>query len=186
MSPETIQSIAGVASIIVAVAALVVAIRSERRAKQQFEEQLAYQEKIAIANIKPLVSILQSKYLSLQSVKLRNDGVGTAVIKNISINKGNQAVELRMAELFKFPNHEPFAWDRYIVLRGEPIHLQTGNSVTLIEISEGNLVQQEIGREDARAIIHSFQKQTEGIMITVDYEDVLGNPQDQYKKVLHS
>lgn len=186
MTPETaslVQSVVGALSIIVAFVALVVAIRAESRTEKQFHEQLELQKAIAIASIKPLVTVKQAKYVNRQSITLHNHGLGTAVIDHVDFEKNNRRAKLNIVEFFSFDRR--FAWNTFRTFRGGRFYLRAGDSVTIIEITSSNLEHQGFDQKEARRILGSFQTQAEGIVIMVEYEDLLGNVQPTYKKTLN-
>jgi hypothetical protein len=75
-----IQAMSGVASVTTAVIALVIALRVDARASTRFRTQLDLTQKLAIANIKPVLGLVTAEFSNLKSIQLVNYGTGTAVV----------------------------------------------------------------------------------------------------------
>ncbi|MCB9421825.1 MAG: hypothetical protein H6667_18640 [Ardenticatenaceae bacterium] len=179
-----LESVASIMTIVIAVASLIFSISVEKRSNKRLELQIEREEKIARANIQPFISILHSKYDNSQTIALRNHGIGTAIITDISMAKNGQKAKKRIIELYKLPKN--VVWRKFRTFRGGRIFLSAGGEIILAKITSEVLTKDKIfSQEEASEIIRSFQRQSEGITIEVTYEDMLGNRQKVHKRVLH-
>src|SRR5713226_8903242 len=101
MDTEPIRLVAQLSSTLIAVTALIISFRTERRNQKRFERQLELTSKIATANVKPLLAISWDAYENDKGLSLVNHGVGTAVITDIKFSKGSKQSK-DLSELVKF------------------------------------------------------------------------------------
>ena len=85
------SAIVNLFSAIAALSAVILAIFSELRAQKRFKQSNDIQQRIAAANIKPLVIIGQEVADRSRKATLHNDGIGTAVMTNITFTKENRS-----------------------------------------------------------------------------------------------
>jgi hypothetical protein len=138
---------------------------------------------IAEAQAKPILTIYTSEYLNEKGLRIENVGVGTAVITQIKIAKGN-IQRNTVAELFQFD--QSLKWDTFWRFQQTTDYLKAGERRILARLTAENLVRQGFGESEALAILKSWQSQLEGITIEIDYEDVFGNRQRPYKRTFKS
>ncbi len=179
---EVVQTVAGVMSSLVAVVALLVAFRVELRSNTRFQAQLEQSERIARANVRPLVTIYSQAYTDLKSVKLVNRGIGTAVINAIEFSKNGRSTR-NLVELFEIDRE--FSWQDFRRYPEGLVYLPPGETVDLVKISETHLINQNISPHNVEDILKQWQAQKTGIEVRIEYEDVLGNPQDPYVDTLN-
>lgn len=134
---EVIQGVASIASVVVAVVALCVAFRVERRNQRRFEEQLKQSREIAIANLTPLLTIQSQVYVNRKGVTLANRGVGTAVITNITFEKEGRTSRC-LVELFDLGSD--FLWDTFWTFSGDRYYLPADKTYQLVELRADSLV----------------------------------------------
>ena len=72
LSPDYIQAIASVFSVLVAVGAMIIALIANRRTTKQFVDSQKLAERIGIANIKPMVSTYTLEYKDNVGIILTN------------------------------------------------------------------------------------------------------------------
>lgn len=168
-------------SSIAATVAIVVAIFVEVRTGQRFSEQLKREEKLALANIKPLLAVYPSKFINHKAVTLHNYGIGTAVITSISFSKGDKVENISLVNLFSFP--QEVIWDYFWNFRQKKYYIQSGQDIVLVELTEKNLAE-KFEENTIKNILDSWQEQMDGITIKITYEDILGNPQESYETTL--
>jgi hypothetical protein len=175
-----LQTIAALASVILAIVALVVGLRAEKRSSDRFQAQLEQSERIAKANVRPLLSVYTLKYEDRKGILLANHGVGTAVVTSMNISKAEKEVT-NIAKLFQFPS--AIAWDDFYRF-GETTALRAGDEIQLALLTAEGLMSQGYSREEAMRLLKDFETQNLGIEIRIEYEDVLGNKQKTYKTFL--
>jgi hypothetical protein len=115
-----LNAILNLLSAIAALSAVIVAILSQQHANKQFRQNIELQEKIAAANIRPL---LTTRYLSgnpdFIKVALANAGLGTAVITQLAYCKGDRKGTSMPSVL-----DLPVELDYYDTLYGQDKYLQ--------------------------------------------------------------
>lgn len=174
-----ISSITAIVSSVAAIVAIGIAVFVERRANKRFSEQLRREERLALANLKPLLAVYPSKFINHKAVTLHNYGIGTAVITSISFSKGSKVENLSLVNLFSFP--QKVIWDYFWNFRQKRYYLQPGQDIVLLKLTEENLSSQDFDETTIKNVLDSWQEQMNGIAIKITYEDVLGNPQESYE-----
>jgi len=177
-----IFSLIATISSIAAFTAILVAILVEIRTNRRFSEGLKREERLALANIKPLLAVYPSKFTSHKAVTLHNYGIGTAVITGISFARGNKVDSLSLVNLFNFS--EKIIWDYSWSFRQRRLYVQPGQDVVLVKLTEENLTGQGFDGGTIRKILDACQEQMDGITIYITYEDILGNLQEDYETTL--
>jgi hypothetical protein len=168
-------------SVILAITAAIIAVRTEIRAQKRFETDLKHQEKLTAASIKPIVAIFTSEFMNNKGIILSNAGTGTAVITFIEFSKNNRTAK-SMPMLFNLPGD--FKWDNYWSFGENKHYLKDGISIDLIRLSSQNLREQLLGEDEIERLLNSWQAQMYGITIKIKYEDMLGNSQEEYTRTL--
>jgi len=177
-----ITSITAAISTIAAITAILVAIRVEVRTNRRLSEGLRRKEKLALANIKPLLAVYASKFTNHKAVTLHNYGVGTAVLTGISFAKGNNVDSLSLVNLFHFS--EKVIWDYFWSFRQRKLYVQPGQDVVLVKLTEEHLAGQGFDEATIRKMLDAWQEQMDGITVYITYEDILGNLQEDYETTL--
>lgn len=186
------QSLAAIASVIVAIGALIFSIvsfkRQQDRADQQQDradqqqdraEKLADQqqkraEKLTVDGVKPLLWIQGQNYTHLKSVQLKNHGLGPAVIKLARFKKGAVTTD-NLVELFS--DLGGAAWVTYVDLPPKRV-IAVGADISLIKQSIEHLRGQGINDKSAFEILGRIQKEKKGIEVYIEYLDIFGNEID--------
>jgi len=171
------NEIASVASVVVAIVALFVAFRVERRNQLRFEEQIKQSRDIAIANMRPLITVRSQIYINHKGITLSNFGVGTAVITNIEFEKDGYSTH-NLVELFDLGTE--FKWDTFWKFSGDKYILSADGKYQLVKLTSENLVEQGWSEEQAIELLSKWQEQKSGINVRVEYEDLLGNTLEPY------
>jgi len=174
---KTIQTVTGISSVAVAVLALIVAFFVENRNYTRFKQQLEQSKKIAEANVKPLLLVQSEVYENVKSINLANRGVGVAVITKIEFSRGGGPVN-NIVDLFEFKSN--FAWDTFQEFSVTQTYLSPGKQISLVRLTEKGLTTQGFDATQIRRILNDWQIQKSGIKICVEYQDVLGNQQNDY------
>ena len=94
------QSFAGFASVIIALSALVFSIVSFRQQQNRAEKQEDRAEKLAVDSVKPLLEIQHERYMRTKAIRLRNYGLGPAVVKVAQFTKGGGSLTNKIVDLF--------------------------------------------------------------------------------------
>jgi hypothetical protein len=180
---DLVQSVVGILSIILAIIALFVSWRTEVRASDRFHLDQELNKKIAVINVKPILSVWTTEYLDLKGIDLINCGTGTAVITEISFIKGTQS-EKNIAKLFNLGNK--VIWDTFWTFSNTKYYIKAGQEIKLVKLSFDQLLRQKFTQQEAIQILEKWQLELEGIKILIKYCDVFDNPQDTYERTLHS
>jgi hypothetical protein len=157
-------AVAAVASAVVAVAALVFSVLS-------FRSQQRWAERNARAAVKPFLWTKPQTYIDLKSIVLRNDGVGPAKITRATFTKGEKASS-RVVDLFDL--HIPYLETFTGVSAGRVIPPQ--GEIMLLKQSLGHLEGQGIKRNEGLALLQEWQSQRTGIHLSIEFEDIYGDP----------
>jgi hypothetical protein len=179
MDTEPIKLVAQLSSTPIAVTALIISFRTERRNQKRFERQLELTTKIATANIKPLLAISWEAYENNQGFTLVNHGVGTAVITGIEFSRGRKRSN-DLAELIDFERVEEefekeVIWDESPSYSDEVFYLPGKSNEDLLRLTMQGLEENEFSEAQANAVLESLEQQLGKIKIEITYEDVLGN-----------
>ena len=164
---ESWDKLANISSAAIALAALVFSISS-------FKTQQDQAERIAIANVKPLLRIHGEKYMNLKSVQISNYGSGTAVITSASFCRPKKKCTNNIVELFDLS----VTWDDYYNMPDGMAIPSQGNFV-LVKLTLKNLKNKNIKKDKALKILNEWQKQKSEITVRIKYKDILGNIQPE-------
>ena len=175
-----IQTASQAASVVVAILALGIAILTDHRSEERLQEQLKQSEKIAVANIRPLLTIRIENTINAanklvgKEIILENRGIGTAVItKAIASNGLDDAGTI--PELLEFSNQ--YVFDYYFTM-GSGQYLGATHKLTLAKMTHESLVKSaKIKPIKALETLQEFDEQLENIVLEIEYEDVMGNLQ---------
>ena len=170
-----LQTLAGFGSLLVAVVALVIAFNTEKRSAERFRAELEQSKQIAQANIRPLLSIGSSGFIGVKLIVVENSGLGTAVVTKIEFSKGERR-SLNLAELIEFQKR--IVWDNFYVFGSADWFLEAGKNVKLVHLTFDGLLGQGFSRAEIAQILREFDEQQKGIVIRIEYEDLLGNKQE--------
>ena len=173
------QSIVNLASVVIALAALVFSIVTFNRQQARAEKQQARAEKLAVDSVKPLLWIQSQKYTDMKSIQIRNYGLGPAIIKVARFERG-QNVTNNIVELF---NHLSFTddlpaqrvrWETFVDLPSKRA-IPPGGDIPLIRQSLKNLRSQGMEEEAGLELLRRFQRVKEDIRVHIEYVDVFGD-----------
>ena len=187
MSPETastIQAVSGLLSAVAAATAIFIAIQVERRSNRRFEQQLQLEIAAATAHVKPLISVYPSKFIDRKAITLTNAGLGTAIITGVTFSKGTVVERQALYKLFTFSRN--IVWDYYWLFTEATYYVQAGQKIVLVDLKEKGLTEDGHEKAEVLEILNSLQKQMEGVTIEIEYSDVLGNKQPNYKITLRA
>ena len=180
---NTIEAVSVLLSTILASIAIAISLWAQGRTRRHFEAQLELSQKVAAANVKPIVALFTMEYLDKKGIILSNAGVGTAIITNIEFYRDSQSAK-NLAHLFQLP--EQVIWDKHWTFLQSKFYLKAGQDLVILKLSSSNLQKQGFDEQETRKILDSWKNQLEGIEINITYEDVLGNKQEHYRRTMHS
>jgi hypothetical protein len=166
------QSLTAIASVVVAVAALVFSVISFNRQQGRADEQQARAEKLAIDSVKPLLWIQGQNYTNLKSVQLRNHGLGPAVIKLARFERDGVSTD-NLIDLFSVAGGTA-AWVTYVNLPPKRV-VAAGADISLIKQSLEHLLNQGVSDASAARILDRIQETKKGIKVHIEYLDIFGN-----------
>lgn len=170
---DMIRLVAQLASTAVALVALYVSFRTEHRNHVRFKQQLHLSERIAKANVRPLVALTLSGYLNKAGLELENHGAGTAVISDISFHLGTRTGSSVPRVLDLKHNVE---WNDFTDYEDStPTYLPAKSTETLVELTLENLLRQGFTKDQATVTLKRVESQLDEVCMKITYEDVLGN-----------
>lgn len=171
------STIVNLLSAIAALSAVILAVLSELRAQKRFKQSNDIQEKIAAANVKPLLIIGQHIANYGRKVTLSNDGIGTAVMRNVTFTKENRSGNSLPSILNM---GRKFQWDSYREFTTPPTYLRAGDNIELLALSHAALMSQGFNEGEIQEIIKSLDSEIIGTNISIESEDILRNKQPNY------
>lgn len=178
---DVIQATSNLLAVLIAAIAVIVTIRAENRAVKKFRADIALQEKIAKANLRPLLAIFTSEFADNKGIVLLNAGIGTAVITNIVFSKDGKTAR-SVSHLFDLP--DGIRWNNSWYFRPRKHYLSAGKSIDLVRLTASNLMRQGVSDSEVARVLVAWQDQMPGISINIKYEDVMGNKQEDYEITL--
>lgn len=166
-----VQSAVGVASLAVAVTAIWLAKRVDDRASERSRAEHDLSRMIAAASVRPLLSIDVSTFLDKKSIRIVNNGLGPAVVKQLQIRKQSSSTGL-IVELMNFSR--PFTWEYFTYHADDrEVFLAAGTSMELVRQSLEHLVAQGIPDAEARDILErQWFSELAGVSVAVEYTDL--------------
>lgn len=179
MDIDLLQTIANIGATIAAITAIVIGI-------YQFRKQQNSADRIAHANIKPLLKILYYDFDEEKKITLDNLGLGTAIITSVKFHKDNEIYPnvSKVSELLilDLDDHKPRidnVW-KFLV----PTYIRPGSGITIAQITRSFLKGQKFDDIQIDEILKSWARQLTNISIEMEYTDVLGEKQENYQDSL--
>jgi hypothetical protein len=178
MNADTYSALA---SAVIALAALIFSIVSFSRQQVRAERQQARAEKLAMDSVKPLLWVQSQVYLDVKSIRLRNHGLGPAVIKSARFEKEGHQPTNNIVNLFEQPS--TVAWVTYANLpKGRVVAAQS--DISLVKQTLEHLRDQGIEERNALTLLHQFQDEKKGIKVHIEYYDIFGNEMEPLEDTL--
>jgi hypothetical protein len=170
---ETLKSAAQATTTAVALVALYLTFRGERRNQMRFKEQLDLSRRVAKANVRPLLAVTVSAYVDHKALELENHGAGTAVIRKLAFRRGKRTAT-NVLDLMDF--EQEIVWDDFVTeIDDSVLYIRPESSEMMIELTQDRLLEQGFSERDAAALLEDLEKQIDEVRVTVTYDDVLGN-----------
>ena len=175
----TTESIAAIASVVIAAAALIFAILSFNRQQVRAEQQQRRSEKLATDSVKPLLWIQGQNYKKMKSIQLRNFGMGPAVIKLARFEKDGRTTD-NVVDLFSHLRSSEdlgirgVSWVTYVNLPPKRV-IAPGADIALVKQSLESLRRQGIDEEAGLELLGRIQREKMRIKIHIEYLDIFGN-----------
>ena len=154
---------------IAALAAVILAVLTDRRG-----------EKIAAANVKPLLSVSIERSGETWEVLLSNEGLGTATKINVSFTKGELHSTTNICDVLEIDSLKPCVRNFYF-LDTEHIHLRTGSSFMLLGANRARLLEANHSADFINGLFAQLDEKIQGVVIRANCKDVLGNKQKEYR-----
>jgi hypothetical protein len=174
---EIIQTVAQVASVIVATIAIVYAVDANKQSQLVFDAQLKQSERLAAANMAPLLYTRMQKIINSNGdtcfieISIENTGGGTALINSF----------FAVGEFGDKENSIPAAIDsnsRQFVSRytyiGSGQYVPPNDSLLLVRISATEIVASgQADMSKALEVIEDFQQRLSGVVLELEFSNVL-------------
>jgi len=164
--------VSGVASTVIALAALIFSLQSFRKQQQWIDRN-------ARANVRPFFWLKLQGYAELKSVILRNDGVGPAVITKAEFKKNGRSA-IRLIDLIDL---DIPLWEHYTTLSRRRVVPPQGE-VVLLRQSLNHLVDHGVDAQRGLEILARLHAERRGIEIYIEFEDIYGNALEPYREVI--
>jgi len=147
-SPDYTNSIVNCFSVAVAVAALLLAWRADKRAQKQFKTNLELQQKIADASLQPQLTVHMDIPKDKRAITLMNEGLGPAKGIQITYIKDDRQSTSNIADVMNMPAL-PFDYRVDGVLhiadaRGIPL---AGNHHDILLVTRAHLAEQKLNED---------------------------------------
>ena len=175
-------------SAIAALFAVGLAVASELRAQKRFKQSTEIQERIAAANIKPLLDIHPIVGPDERQVILNNHGLGSAVIRKITFTKGSRSGYSIPSILENTKGLKVFQWDYYEEFSKKGVTcLRAGDHLNLLILSADSMKKFDgLTYASIDKIFKKLNSEIVGTKILIEFEDVLGNKQPHFEYVIES
>jgi len=184
MSPElssALQAISGVATLLVAIVSIVIALRAEKRNHDRFQAELDLSRDLTAASIRPLLSVYSHVADETKRIILVNRGIGPAVVTSFEMKRGDKSVD-NIKDLFDIGGD--VLWEKWRRLPKEKIVLSPGQEIILAGLTKPYLLSHGCTDEQADSVLARWHQQKTGIDVCFNYEDALGNTQNSYSTTL--
>jgi hypothetical protein len=174
---EIIQTVAQVASVLVATVAIIYAVDANKQSQLVFQEQLKQSERLAAASMAPFLYTRRSSLVNGEGetcsveVSLENTGEGTALIEKF----------FALSEFGDEMKSIPEAMDqdisgyvsRYSFI-GSGQYLPANGRLVLVRISAHEIAAaSHISIDQALVIVREFEEDLSGVVLDIEYSDVL-------------
>jgi len=168
MTYDDIQAWVGILSVLAAFAAILLSVFAERRNRQ-----------VSQANVRPLLSISSVGYENRRGLRLRNDGVGTAIVTKVTITNGNKTSNA-VADVVDVG--ERVVWDTFRRYTPPLQPVAAGDERKLIELTQKGLTNpntqgKQLSDEQATRILGKLKHEPASVEIAIEYKDIYGNVQ---------
>jgi hypothetical protein len=185
MPSEAFHVSAELTSTVVALVALILTFRAERRNQARFEKEqqglaMRFQReqerstRVANANVLPCLATEISHYYGHSvGLELWNHGVGVAVIRKITIHRGKLTGEI-VPDVLELSRDLEY-WSDFLRPGDQTSYLRPQTKEMLVELTEERLVEDGISRREVPSLLEEVAEQLEDVSIVVTYEDVFGN-----------
>lgn len=179
MTYDDIQAWVDIATVIAAVVAIIISIRAEMRSQARWNDDKDREKEIATANARPLLSISSVGYENRRGLRLTNDGIGPAIITEVTIKKGDRSGNT-VAEVISLG--KPVVWDTFRRFRPPLQPIAAGQERMIIELTAAGLKSKEIqGCENTNSevdeMMGKLKDELRAVQIQIIYTDIFGNVQ---------
>lgn len=166
---------AQVGVLVVACISVWLAIRSEKRSRDQFDRQLKKQDELAENAIKPYLALHALTYSDKRGIVLTNHGSGSAIITKVEVTTLDGNSSNCAAELFQL---DPgLKWDDFRRFAGPPAALAPGKEIVVLLLTEAKLRAQGKDHGSASRILGALEAAISGMQVEVGYTDAVGREQ---------
>lgn len=172
--PNMLDAWVQVGILVVALASLVATAIVERRSHRRFEQQLAHQESIAAAQVRPFICLYSETYDHRRGIIIENAGVGFAIITKVVARLNGREANCA-AELFPLPKKTK--WDDFRIFEGPPAGLAPGRQIVALRLSFDGLLAQSLPVDTARQLMNDLGEAIRAMEVEVEYTDGAGRAQ---------
>ena len=179
MTYDDIEAWVGFATVILAVVAVFISVRTEMRSQSRWKADHDREREVATANARPLLSISGLGYEDRRGLRLTNDGIGPALVTNVSISNGGRTGNT-VADVVNLGHR--VVWNTFRRFRPPFQPVGVGQERTIIELTAAGLRDKEIQpREFSDAEISEIMRKLKDelavVQIQITYTDIFGNVQ---------
>ena len=169
-------------SVIVAVGALILAWRADRRSQEQFTANLKLQQKIADANLQPQLTVHVEKPEDKRAIILMNEGLGPAKGVKVTYAKGDRQSMTNIADVMGMPSF-PFRYHVDAVLHivdAQGIPIGSGNHRDIFAVTRAHLLEQMLNEDQIHQLFDEIDSRLRGITIRITHSDGFGKEQPEF------
>ena len=128
-------------------------------------------------SLKPILYVNPFDYEDRLLIKLRNEGVGPAIVNKIIVRKNEHEVKTCIFHWLPVKLPKNMKYKEYWT-RANDFVLRQGKSIELLDIMlDSSIEEQRTKREELRGILRF-------LTVIIDYEDVYGNKMPEYNRQL--
>lgn len=138
-------------------------------------------DKVAHTNVKPLLDIKYQDFVDEKGQTLSNYGLGPAVITNVRFYKNDRNSE-NIYDFIDLPYNAKF--DTAYDFGDYHSYIQEDQAIDLAKLTSDHLKGQEYNNTQIQEIMKAWTENLSGIVVEIDYEDVLGQKQETLSRSL--
>jgi hypothetical protein len=167
-----------------AIGALIFSVIADSRTQQRYRQDITRQERLAAANVRPLLGIQVTTGQGKKQIVLRNAGLGSALNIEASFTKDGGESRTDLYSVISFWPSTVLLDEAATFISKENEQMLSGDEINIILLTREKVVQQGFDEETTSRIFGALNEALHGLEIVIRYEDVFGNKQPECRRVL--
>ena len=164
--PQIWQAVSGIASVLVAIVAIALAVRTDHRSEKRIALQHA-----------PLLNLHTVVEVDRKAIVLINKGLGPARIDSVEFRRGGQRNAVVAAAVLDVPELRR-KWSNFRKFSGPATVVAPSEEIVLLELRKELLLDElRMSESDANEVLTKLGIQIGEMQITVEHSDVFGDRQ---------